>query len=385
MPNKILYCATEDDHFHAFHLPYFEWFKGLGWEVHVAARGNMNLPFVDKKFDIPIERSPVSLKNIKAYSELKRIIEDNNYQLLHCHTPVGGVITRLAARQARKKGTKVIYTAHGFHFYKGASLANWLLFYPVEKYLSKITDCLVTINNEDYELAVKKGFHARRIEHIHGVGVDIDRFRAIEDQEKILLRKDYGYQQDEFLMFYAAEFNENKNQRLLIEALALLKDVSPNSRLLLAGEGDLLEKCKVLASKLGVGNMVNFLGYRKDIDRLLKISDIAVASSKREGLPVNIMEAMASSLPVIALSNRGHKELVVNNQNGWIIDDENAEDIANKMKLLATDQNRRLLFGTNGRKIIQQRYSTKKVLVEMSRMYGTQMESRREGARWAIR
>ena len=318
MQKRVLFCATVDFHFSSFHLPYMKWFKEQGWEVHVAAFGDMELPFTDKKFNIPIERSPFKSKNIKAYRELKEIIDQNNYQIIHCHTPMGGVLARLAARTARKNGTKVIYTAHGFHFCKGAPLANWLLYYPIEKTLAHFTDCLITINTEDYQLA-KRRFKAKKIEHVHGVGVNADKFKPVGEEQRKQLRQQYGYKEDDFLLFYAAEFNQNKNQQLLIEALALIKDEVPNARLLLAGKGPLLEDCRKLATQRDIEEMVDFLGYRNDIENLLKISDLAVASSLREGLPVNIMEAMACGLPVIATDNRGHRELIINDKNGWII------------------------------------------------------------------
>ena len=178
MQKRILFCATVDYHFSSFHLPYMKWFKDQGWEVHVAAAGKMDLPFTDQKFDIPIVRSPFNRNNIKAYDQLKKIIDQNDYKMIHCHTPMGGVLARLAARQARKMGTKIIYTAHGFHFCKGAPLANWLLYYPIEKTLSRLTDCLITINTEDYQLAKKK-FKAEKIEHVHGVGVNTEVFKPV--------------------------------------------------------------------------------------------------------------------------------------------------------------------------------------------------------------
>jgi glycosyltransferase EpsD len=146
-----------------------KWFKDQGWEVHVAANGDMNLPFVDKKYNIQISRSPLSWSNHEAYNQLKTIIGENEYGIIHCHTPVGGALARLAARKSRDNGTKVIYTAHGFHFCKGAPLINWLIYYPIERWLAKYTDCLITINEEDYQLAIKHKFKAKKIEHVHGV------------------------------------------------------------------------------------------------------------------------------------------------------------------------------------------------------------------------
>lgn len=332
MHKKVLFCATIDIHFKAFHLPYLKWFKEQGWEVHVAAQGDRQLPYVDKKYNIPIQRSPFRKENLDAYRRLKSIIEKNKYDIIHCHTPMGGVLTRLAARKARKSGTKVLYTAHGFHFCKGAPHINWLLYYPIERTLSGLTDCLITINKEDFDLAVNHGFKAKEIRHVHGVGVNTDYYRPTNPTEKLLLREELGYYSNQFIMFYAAEFNKNKNQKLLIEAVAQIKDKVPNVKLLLAGDGPLLRECQDLSIKLEVDGLIDFLGYRNDIDMLLKISDIAVASSLREGLPVNIMEAMATGLPVIATINRGHSELVQNGKNGFVIPIGDSQYFASKIR-----------------------------------------------------
>ena len=160
-----------------FHLPYLEWFKKNGYETHVCARNdyeNMEdcrIPYCDKYFNFPFQRSPFKFKNIMVYYQLKRLIESNHYDVIHCHTPMGGVLTRFAARKVRRKGTKIIYTAHGFHFYKGAPLKNWLLYYPVEKLLSRFTDVIITINKEDYYIAQR--FKAKQIDYIPGVGIDV--------------------------------------------------------------------------------------------------------------------------------------------------------------------------------------------------------------------
>lgn len=368
MRKKVLLCATVDYHFSSFHLPYMKWFKDQGWEVHVAAFGDMELPFTDKKFNIPIERSPFKGKNLLAYQQLKKIIDQNHYQIIHCHTPMGGVLARLASRAARKTGTKVIYTAHGFHFCKGAPAANWILYYPIEKTLARFTDCLITINSEDYQLA-KDRLPAVKVEHVHGVGVDTERFKPIGEEQRNQLRQQYGYRENEFLLFYAAEFNQNKNQQLLLESLARIKDDVPNVKLLLAGRGPLLEECQKQAVRLDIEKMVDFLGFRNDIENLLKMSDLAVASSLREGLPVNVMEAMACGLPVIATDNRGHRELIVNHKNGWIIPLQDVEEFAKKIKLVAKDIELRKMLGSNGRKMIQSTYSTNRIIEEKSQIY----------------
>ncbi len=382
MTKKILYCATVDYHFKAFHLPYMKWFKEQGWDVDVAAAGTINLPYTDNQYNIPIERSPFSKSNIEAYKQLKKVMSQNNYSIIHCHTPLGGVLARLAAKQTRRQGTKVIYTAHGFHFCKGAPLINWLIYYPIERFLSQYTDSLITINQEDYNIATKHRFKAERTEQIHGVGVDTVRYKPINENKRTELKKSFGYHADDFLLFYAAEFNKNKNQQFLLRSLALLKEKVPSAKLLLAGEGALLEYCQELANSLGISHMVDFLGFRKDIDQLLPMCDIAVASSYREGLPVNVMEAMSCGLPVVAVDNRGHRELVQNNKTGWLLADWEPLAFANKIIALSSAGDMKHQLGQNGRNAIIAKYSTNKVLAEKEIIYRSYMEEEGEPV-WA--
>jgi glycosyltransferase EpsD len=382
MANKVLFCATVDYHFKAFHIPYMRWFKEQGWDVHVAASGEIKLPYVDQKYNIPIQRSPLHRENVKAYKQLKTLMNRNKYNIVHCHTPMGGVLARLAARKARKAGTTVIYTAHGFHFCKGAPLLNWMMYYPIEKYMAHYTDCLITINEEDYELATNR-FKAKHVEYVHGVGVNTENFKPVTENKKIELKKSFGYKPDDFLLFYAAEFNKNKNQTLLLQSLALIKDEIPNAKLLLAGVGPLLDNCREQAADLGIGHMVDFLGYRNDIQQIVPMCDMAVASSFREGLPVNIMEAMACGLPVVAIDNRGHRELIENNKNGWIIERNNTVEFSNKIKILASIDGVKQKLGQNGRSIILNKYSVEKILSEKRKIYQSYMEEM-EDVKWVI-
>ncbi|KPL57765.1 glycosyltransferase family 4 protein [Rossellomorea vietnamensis] len=367
MVHSILFCATVDYHFKAFHLPYMKWFKEQGWDVHVAASGGIELPYVDKKFTIPIQRSPFALTNIKAYQELKDIIDQHQYRLIHCHTPMGGVLARLAARGVRKNGTKVIYTAHGFHFCEGAPIQNWMLYYPIEKMLSRYTDCLITINEEDYTLA-KQRFNIPSIEHVHGVGVNTETFQPISEKDKAERKKSFGYQPDDFLLFYAAEFNENKNQQMLIKALASIKEEVPNAKLLLAGEGNLQNTCKELAKTLEVEHMVNFLGFRKDIPELLPMCDVAVASSLREGLPVNILEAMACGLPVVASGNRGHRELIEENRNGYLVSSNDYMLFSNRLKEISRSREIYQQLKRESRTMVKD-FSLDQITKELSEIY----------------
>lgn len=382
--NRILFCATVDYHFERFHLPVMRWFHSQGWEVHVAASGSLELPWVDRKFDVPMSRSPLKPSNLAAYRQIRRIIDAGGYRLIHCHTPTGGALTRLAARRARRGGTRVLYTAHGFHFCKGAPRFNWLLYYPIERRLARWTDCLITINEEDYRLAADRRFPAERICRVHGVGVDLERFAPADAETRRRMRGRLGYGEEDVLLFYAAEFNKNKNQRLLIEALALLAGELPRVRLLLAGDGPLRPACETLAERLGIRARVDFLGFRSDIAEWLPACDIAVASSLREGLPVNVLEAMACGLPVVATSNRGHRELVRSGRNGYLVPPGDAARMAERIRRLAVNARERAAFGAAGRAIAAADYGLDKVLAQLRAIYASilgEMEIRQ----WAQR
>lgn len=328
MNKKALFCATVDIHFDTFHLPYFKSLKQNGWEIHVAANGQSKIQYVDKKYDLPIQRSPFKIENFKAYIELKKIIKNNKYRMIHCHTPMGGVLARAAARIARHNGTKVLYTAHGFHFFNGAPVLNWLLYYPVERWLARYTDCLITINDEDYCRAVEDKFKACQIERIFGIGVDLNRFKPVTQEVKAQLRRKYGYGQDDFILINVGELNKNKNQDMLIKAMVLLKDMLPNIKLLIAGEGPLKGNVEDKVKQLGLSKHIEFLGYRTDIPELLAVSDVLAAVSMREGLAINVLEALASGLPVVATCVRGQRELIKEGKNGFLVKLDDVNELA---------------------------------------------------------
>jgi len=173
---KVLFTATLDSHILQFHIPYLKMFKEQGYQVHVATNEENEIPFCDVKHVVCFERNPIKINNLRAIRCLNKIIDKEKFDIIHCHTPMGGVVTRLAAKKARKAGTKVIYTAHGFHFFKGAPIKNWLIFYTIEKWLAKYTDTLITINEEDYKLAKRKFKKIKNIEYVHGIGLDTTKF-----------------------------------------------------------------------------------------------------------------------------------------------------------------------------------------------------------------
>lgn len=308
---KVLFSATVDSHILQFHLPYLKWFKEQGYEVHVATNGNEKIPYCDIKHQIPFERNPIKLNNLKAIKKLRKIIDEERFNIIHCHTPMGSVVTRLAAKKARKKyNTKVIYTAHGFHFFKGAPLKNWIIYYPIEKILANITDCLITINEEDYKLAKNK-FNANQIELIHGVGVDEAKFNfKISENEKKTLRESLDLNRDDFVIIYPAELSKRKNQGMLLNSIALLRNEGyENIKVLLPGLDSMNGKYQKMAMNLQIDDKIKFLGYRTDIPKLMMISDLAVSTAKQEGLPVNLIEAMIAKLPIVATDCRGNRDL----------------------------------------------------------------------------
>ena len=318
---KVLFVATVTLHINAFHIPYLKMFKEKGYEVHVASSGNEKIEYCDKHYNLPFERFPLKWNNYKTYKELKKIIKENNYEIIHCHTPVGGLLTRLAARKFRKNGTKVFYTAHGFELFIGAPIKNWIVFFPVEWFLAKYTDTLITINKEDYELAQRKfNKRCKNIKYVHGVGIDREKFDIkITDMEKKVLKDSIGLKENDFVLTCIARLDKNKNQIFLLKVIEeLVKDYC-NIHLLLAGKDELNGYYQSIAKKMKIDSNVHFLGNRNDIPKLLKITDIVLSASKREGLPVNVMEAFASRVPVVALRCRGMEDLIVENKNGFIV------------------------------------------------------------------
>lgn len=372
---KILFVATVRSHIGQFHMSFIRELKARGVEVHAAFKDNsadkpgLDLSAIDKTFEVPFERRPLRLNNIKAYRELKKIIDGNGYDAVHCHTPMGAVITRLAAKSARKKGTKVIYTAHGFHFFKGASIKNWMLFYPVEKYLSKYTDCLITINSEDCELAHKKKFRAGKIYKVHGVGVELDKFKAVDADEKARLRAEYGYDGDTFIMIYPADLSVRKNQPMLFDALQKIAEKNKNVKLLLPGQPIRLEEYKRMVSERGIADNVEFLGYRRDINNLVGLSDLSVASSFQEGLPINIIEVMAMGNAIVATDVRGNNDAVEDGVNGYLVPVGDSDLMAEKILELMNDREKLRTFGENGLDMVKD-FSTENVNREMLTIYG---------------
>ncbi len=337
---KILYITTIGGTMNFFKT----FIKGLvedGHTVDMACNDSVSKPadmyseIGCKIYSISTSRSPFSKGNITAIKQIRNLVEKNGYDIVHCHTPLAAMATRLACIKARKKGLRVIYTAHGFHFYKGAPIKNWMIYYTIEKICSLWTDVLVTINKEDYHFS-SKHMHAKRVEYVPGVGIDVDRFRKA-DVVKSEKRHELGIDDSATVVLSVGELNENKNHETVIRAISKLKN--EDIVYLICGKGAKGNYLRSLAQELGV-NLV-LAGFRKDIPEILKCSDIFAFPSKREGLPVSLMETMASGLPAVCSRIRGITDLVDDGINGFLCDPLDAEAFAEKIKQLAEDINLR--------------------------------------------
>ncbi len=324
---KILYIATSDIHLKTFHLPILDWFYKKSFHVDIAVenRGGITFKNVNEFYNLKFPRTPFSLVYFKTYKRLKTIVETGNYDLIHCHTPLPSMVTRLAARKARKKNTTVLYTAHGFHFFKGSPWKNWLIYYPVEYLLSKFTDGIITMNHEDYNYINGKMLHKNSF-LIPGMGVDGEKFKPFSIEEKNELRKKLGYKPDEIILLYVAEFIPRKNHSFIIRSLSKMISNQPNLKVIFAGKGPLINSMKVLAKNLNLEASIDFLGFRNDIPVLTGISDVGISASKHEGLPIGLLQEMFCSLPIVAPIERGHNELIVHGQNGFLYKPNNETD-----------------------------------------------------------
>ena len=368
---NILYVTTISLTMNSFFKPHIEMLVHEGHRVDIACNdkeigldplyGELCCNF----YRISFSRSPSSLDNIKAYAQLKKVIENGNYDIVHCHTPNASVITRLVCRKLRKKmGLKVFYTAHGFHFYKSAPKLNWMVYYPVEKFCSRFTDKLITINKEDFELAKNK-FKAKEVLYVPGVGVDLSRFENIVVNREAK-RREIGVPADAFLLLSVGELNENKNHQVIIKALAKLN--APNVHYAIAGVGDKREYLWSLAQDLGISEQVHLLGYRNDIPELNCVADLFCFPSLREGLPVSPIEAMACGLPVIAAQNRGTTEFVCPDKNGFLCTHDDVDAFSSAIaELIKSNELYETCAGFAGTSV--KRFDIKNVLNVMREIY----------------
>ena len=337
---KILYVTTIGTTM-GFFKSFIKKLSDDGNQVELACNNTANVPefYVENGFkihSIDCSRAPINKGNFKAVNQLKKIVENGHFDIVHCHTPIAAACCRIACRKVRKNGTKVIYTAHGFHFYKGAPFINWLVYYPIEKICSHFTDVLITINTEDYALAQKK-MKAKSIQYVPGVGIDTEKFTncTLSSDEKNSLRKEMDVPFDAKLLVSVGELNENKNHQVVLKAISMLND--SNIHYAVAGRGNKSDDLTELAKKLGISDQSHLLGYRNDIAQIYKSADICCFPSIREGLGLAAIEGMAAGLPLIAADNRGTRDFCQNGVNGFMCDPFSPQDFADAISKLLND------------------------------------------------
>lgn len=354
---KVLLVTHVGDFIPQFEMNNVKCLQKMGYEVHYAA--NFQLSSYGNKGErlkdsgvichyVPFERSPFKANNIKAYRALAQLLTEHKFSLIHCHTPMGGVLARLAGQKYRRRGTKILYTAHGFHFFKGAPLVNWLIYYPVEKFLSWFTDVQITINQEDYERA--RRFHAKKVVRIPGVGIDTETLGQKVLENRSDFRKELGIEDDEMCLLSVGELDENKNHKTVIEALKQID--TTGIQYLICGQGELKEELQKQIDEAGLSDVVRLMGYRNDIAAIYEAADLLVFPSHREGLSAALMEAMAKGLPVVASKIRGNVDLIVEGKGGYLVDSKKPEEFANALKRLCADKERCVKMGAYNRRAV---------------------------------
>lgn len=346
---RVLIVASVASMIDQFNIPNIKLLKSMGYKVDVACNFKEGSSCSQDKicellelltemdvncYQIDFSRSITNLyQNLKALWQIEKILKKTDYKFVHCHSPIGGVISRIACHKSK---IPCIYTAHGFHFFKGAPIKNWLLFYPIEKYFSKYTDILITINKEDYNNA-KKHFYMKELELIPGVGIDTNKFSNIENFNRKEYRKGLGLSDDNIMLFSVGELNKNKNHEVVIRALEQINN--KNVHYFIAGQGNLKDYLLELAKKLNVEDQVHLLGFRNDIRELNHCADIFMFPSLREGLGLAAIEAMASGLPLVTSNKHGINDYSENGVTGYKISPNDVNGFAEAINEIISDSN----------------------------------------------
>lgn len=370
---RVLYVATYGDFFSSFQIDNMRLWQELGCEVHCAADftdRNKNI-FTERiddlgviKHQVDFVRTPLSIKNVSAYMQLKKILVDEKITILDTHNPVASILARVAANTVGIK--KIMYTVHGFFFYKGAPLMKNLLFKPIEFAMARLTDVVVTTNLEDFE-AAKLMKVRKKVYYVPGVGVDVDYITRLE-VERSEKRKEFGIPEDSFVISSVGESIKRKNHETAIRAFA--KVYTPDMYYIVVGDGELHTYLKNIVKKLGVESNVILPGYRKDANAILKISDLYVFPSYQEGLSVALMQAMAAGLPVVASNIRGNVDCIINGKGGITASPTDVDGIANAIISLKNDSKLRSKFGNFNKKKVTE-FSKQKVFEKNNDIFRT--------------
>lgn len=350
---KALMMASVASMIDLFNMDNVKILQNMGFEVHVACNFEYGSITSQERVDefhkelehsgiktvqLSVPRSMSAIKDIiTSYKLMKKLCKENHYEIVHCHSPIGGIIARLACKSERKHGTKVIYTAHGFHFFKGASIKNWVFFYPIEKLCAKYTDCLTTINKEDFIRAKK--FKTKRVDYVPGIGIHTEDIKGLE-VDRNAKRAEFGFQDNDFVLISVGQLSKRKNQEVIIKALVGIPD--KHVKLLICGLGELEGYLQNLTKQLHLEDRVIIAGYRSDVKELLHAVDCLVFPSLQEGLPVVLMEAMSAGLPVVCSKIRGNTDLIEDGKGGYLVETDNIKEYAKSICKIKYDPELRL-------------------------------------------
>ena len=316
---RVLYVTTVSRTINAFLIPHIEMLLENGYEVHCAC--SIDKPVDEellnkgvKVFEVPFSRNPLGIGNIKAFEKLNELQRLYSYDIVHVHTPIASIYGRLL--KINYHNIKTIYTAHGYHFLKGGSKLGWLLYYPIEKAMAKLSDVIININSEDYEITKNK-LKPKKCYFINGVGIDL---KKLSENNIASIKESLGLKANDFVILMIAELNKNKNHMQIINAMEILKDRYTNIKLLCAGDGKYITYLSDQIVSKDLQNNIFMLGYRQDVNKLINISDIGILMSYREGLPRNLMEFMACGRKIIATNIRGCRDIVCNESVGTLVE-----------------------------------------------------------------
>lgn len=369
---KILYVTTLSRTINAFLVPHITSLIDSGNLVDCACYidKDREIPIELKErnvkfFDIPFSRNPLNPDNMKAFKQLVEIQDKYNYDIVHVHTPIAAMYGRLLKIKFPK--LKTVYTAHGFHFHKGAPFVNWAIYYPIEKIMSRFTDVIITMNEEDYQRAKK--FNIKKVYKVNGVGLDLDKYNSnLFDKNEV--RKKLNLKEDDFVIIMIAEVNKNKNHKQMIEAVEILRNRNIDVKVLCLDTGSLFDKVKQEIKNKNLENNIHMLGFRNDVNEIICASDIGILMSYREGLPRNIMELMACGKPVIGTNIRGIKDLIQDNVNGYLVNIGDSKETANKIEKIYREEKILKNMSLKANEIIKD-YSVEKIINQLEGFYGS--------------
>ncbi|MBS3984047.1 MAG: glycosyltransferase family 4 protein [Selenomonadales bacterium] len=374
MKRRVLFIASVYHHLASFHVPFMQLLQREGFEVHAAAAyGHRQCDLLAigvQCWDVPFARTPCSLGSGRAFLRLLALMRTQHFDLIHVHTPIAAFLGRLTAKLTGQG--KVLYTAHGFHFYSGSPWYNWLIYYTAELIAAHWTDGLITINIEDFDRAKKMGFWPNvNLFFVPGVGVDVQAFRG-HDIARQYVRGECGIAEDDVVVTCVAELNENKNQSFLLDAWSECVRQHARTHLWLVGSGGQENELRRKVQRENIAN-VHFLGYRTDVVQILHESDIVTLVSKREGLPRCIMEAMAAGKPVVATDIRGNRDLVVNGETGLLVGLQDSNGLARAFAILINNKGTRNAMGSAGLSRVKE-FDLGCVMEHMSAIYQSYLQ-----------